>query len=245
MNGGAGPVGAEEPTAERRDGSETLAGRLVGDAPTASWTREGARLLAGLGLAGLYGVALGARQGGAALVTNALGVPLAIAAVYLVAVPAFAIVLALIDAPVALERVAAVATRAAASTGLVLAGLAPAAAVFATTSATAGAAAAAAGAGLALAGGVGLLQLREGLVAESAGADSATRGLVALATVAFAAFAAVLAARVWWGAVPALDARARSGKTATETAELGAPRAPGGVEAIAGAPPARCPGGGS
>src|SRR4051812_50147698 len=57
--------------------------------------REAARFGVGLGLASLYGLSLGTRQGGKAFFTHAAFVPAALAAVVALGVPALYIALAL------------------------------------------------------------------------------------------------------------------------------------------------------
>jgi hypothetical protein len=180
---------------------------LVGDGADVAASASGAELLrfaAGLGLATVYGLALGARTGGAALLSHALGAPAALCVVGGVGVPAFAIVLALMNAPVDGRRLVAVTARAVGATGLVLAGLAPAALLFALTSGTHDAAAGSAILGLWLAGLLGLTRLLGGLRAALSGADSATRLLALFASVGFGLFAIALAARVWSASLPAL-----------------------------------------
>jgi hypothetical protein len=188
-------------------GPETLGARLLGaDESTSapSIARELARFAGGLGLASLYGLAIGAREGGRALLDNALGAPSAMLAVGALGVPSFAIVLALMNAPVDGLRLAAVTSRATATTGLVLAGLAPAAALFAVTSSTHEAAAWTALLGLLVGGALGLGRLLVGLRRALSGADSATRLLGTVASGGFGMFAIALAARLWATALPAL-----------------------------------------
>ena len=188
--------------------TQTLGARLLGadDAhATPSLAREAIRFAAGLGLASLYGLAIGARDGDTALLENGLGAPSAVLAVGALGVPSFAIVLALMNAPVDGLRLAAVTSRAAATTGLVLAGLAPAAALFAVTSSSREAAALTALLGLLVAGALGLGRLLVGLSRALAGADSATRILGTAVSAGFGLFAIALAARLWSTALPALS----------------------------------------
>ena len=86
---------------------------------------EAARAGVGLGLAALYGLALGARTGGVSFLRHGVGVPAALAVSLGIGVPALYIGLALLDAPVDLARAFRAASRATFTTGLVLAGLAP------------------------------------------------------------------------------------------------------------------------
>ncbi len=199
---------AHAPTAgDETDDPRGLGGLLLAHEPPAhipSWRAESLRFGSGLGLSAVYGLALGSRDGGASLVGHALGTPAALLAVGAVGVPAFAIVLALMNAPVDGARLAAVTARATAATGLVLAGLAPAALLFALTSSTREAAAGTALVGLVVAGGIGIAQLIGGLRRTLSRADSATRLLALLASLGFGLFAVALAARVWSATLPAL-----------------------------------------
>jgi hypothetical protein len=124
-----------------------------------SAVREAARFGVGLGLAALYGLSLGARQGGKAFFVHAAGVPAALLAVSALGIPALYIILALFDAPIEHPRVIAATARAAARSGLVLAGLAPAAALFVVSSDRTATAAIAGAIGLAVAGMLGLVRL--------------------------------------------------------------------------------------
>ena len=203
---GAAAEHAERAT-QRDTQANTLGARLLredGTATAPSLVREAARFACGLGLAAVYGLAIGARDGGHALLTNALGAPSALLAVGALGVPSFAIILALMNAPVDGARLAAVTSRAVATSGLVLAGLAPAATLFAVTSSTRDAAALTAMLGLFVGGALGLARLLHGLRLAVSGADSATRMLALAASGGFGVFAIALAVRIWSSAIPAL-----------------------------------------
>lgn len=156
----------------------------------------------GVGLAAIYGAALGAREGGLALLTHALGVPAALVAVGLVGLPSLYIVLALFDAPLSTERAAGAAVRGIASSGLVLAGLAPLAALYVVSSASAEAAGIAGTLGLILGGLLGLRHLVMTLREALEQADSATRVVATIAQLGFGLFAILLGWRVWTGLLP-------------------------------------------
>lgn len=160
------------------------------------------RAALGLGLASLYGLALGAREGGIALLVHALGVPAAQLAVALLGLPALFILLALLDAPLTARRALGAAVRGIASSGLVLAGLAPLAALYVVTSASPAAAATAAALGLAFGGLLGLRHLLSTLREALEGADRATHTMATLAQVAFGLFALLLGWRVWSALLP-------------------------------------------
>lgn len=164
------------------------------------------RAAVGVGLASLYGVALGVRDGGTALLVHAVGVPAAIVAVTALGLPALYILLSLFDAPLSIGRAASAAARGVASAGLALAGLAPLCALYVVTSASRDGAALAGAAGLALGGALGLRHLVATLREALAEADSATRLLAAAAQLGFAGFAVLLACRVWMSLLPLLGA---------------------------------------
>lgn len=175
-------------------------------APTddVSLRREAIRFGIGAGLAGVYGLALGVRGGGGALLTHALGVPAAPLAALGLGVPALYIGLALFDAPLALSAVVSAASRASAAAGLVLAGLAPAAALFVVTANRPGAAALAAVAGLALGGAIGAGRLIQELRRGMSAARPSARAALGFSLVGFAVFAVAVAARIWWSTLPIL-----------------------------------------
>lgn len=163
---------------------------------------EVTRFATGLGLAALYGLALGAREGGSALLIHAAGVPLALLLIAALGVPALYIVLALFDAPIDPARAASAAARSAASTGLVLGGLAPAAALFVVTSDSREAAALAGALGLAVGGVLGLRAFLRDIGEVTSRSGGVTRFVSGLAFGGFTVFATALAIRVWFAALP-------------------------------------------
>jgi hypothetical protein len=177
---------------------------LLAEDATPSLRREATRFGVGLGLAALYGLALGARGGGVSFLAHAAGVPAALLAAFGVGVPALSIVLALVDAPIALPAIGAATSRATATGGLVLAGLAPAAALFVVTSERGGAAALAAGVGLAVGGAFGLGTVVSDLRKAIADARPGTRLAADLALAGFGLFAIVVSLRVWASLLPVL-----------------------------------------
>jgi hypothetical protein len=177
---------------------------LLAVAPSFELRREAARFGMGLGLAALYGLALGARHGRLGFLVHAAGVPSALLVALGVGVPALFIVLALLDAPVAPATVASAASRAAASGGLVLAGLAPAAALFVVTSERAGAAALAGGVGLAVGGAFAFGSVVSEVRKAMAQAQATTRLAADLAFAGFGLFAVLVALRVWVALLPVL-----------------------------------------
>jgi len=168
------------------------------------WRALARRAAAGLGLAALYGVALGAREGGTAMLVHAAGVPAALLAVAAVGLPALYILLALFDAPLSPKKAAGAAVIGVASSGLVLAGLAPLAALYVVTSSNDEAAALAGTAGLVLGGLLGLRHLVATLRDALEKAESATRLLAIVAQLGFGAFAMLLGWRVWSAVLPIL-----------------------------------------
>ena len=177
---------------------------LLAEDATFSWRREATRFGIGLGLAAVYGLSLGTRQGGKAFFTHAAFVPAALAAVVALGVPALYISLALFDAPIEPPVAVSAAARATARTGLVLAGLAPAAALFVVSSDDARSAAGSAIVGLIVAGAIGLTRLVGDLHGAVTGAPANVRAKADFAFFGFAIFAVALATRVWWAALPLL-----------------------------------------
>ncbi|WP_437302512.1 hypothetical protein [Sorangium sp. So ce388] len=182
---------------------------LLAERPAPDLRGDLSRFGVGVGLASLYGLALGARQGGVSFAHHAAGVPAALVAVACLGVPALTIVLTLFDAPLDAPRALSATARAAAATGLVLGGLAPAAALFVVTSASHVTAALMGLLGLAVGGAIGVVFLlrdlraalqRDGGLLRLAGHGAALLG--------FAGFAVALALRVWWGTLPILNGRA-------------------------------------
>jgi len=172
---------------------------LEADGGTLSLVR---RTGTGLGLAAIYGAALGTRAGGWALLTHAIGVPAALLAIGLVGLPSLYIVLALFDAPLSIEGAARAAVRGIASSGLVLAGLAPLTALYVVTSASGGAAGIAGTLGLVIGGFLGLRHLVMALGEALKDADSATRHFAMVAQLGFGVFAVLLGWRIWSGLLP-------------------------------------------
>jgi hypothetical protein len=116
--------------------------------------------------------------------------------------PALYVVLALFDAPLSVRKAGGAAVAGVASAGLVLAGIAPLAALYVVTSGSADAASVAGGIGLVLGGLLGLRHLARALRAALETADSATRFVAALSQTGFAVFAMLLAWRVWSSLLP-------------------------------------------
>ena len=134
----------------------------------------------------------------------ALGVPAGIAAVAAIAVPAFAIVLSLANAPLEALDLARATSRASMRAGLLLAGLAPGAALLLVTVEDASTVTAFGFGALLLAGIIAARSFAKALRAPLSRALMGKRAVLSLSTMAFLLFAAVLAARVWWLALPML-----------------------------------------
>ena len=186
----------------------TWSERLLGPSKDAipHWRGEALRMASAVGLASLFGGALGLRLGGAAIVTHALGVPLGLIAIAALGAPAFAIVLALANAPVGELSLARATARASVNAGLVLGGLAPAAALFVVTVEDAITVTIMGSCGLLLAGAIGLRAFAHELAPELAVAPDRTRRITNVALPAFLVFASILAARIWWMTLPAITA---------------------------------------
>jgi len=179
-------------------GSTPSLGARLTSAETHGVAQELARLGAGLGLASLYGLALGARSGGISLVQHALSVSAGLAAVAVLGIPALFVILALVNAPVSPSAMLSAGARALASAGFVLAGLAPSAALLAVTIESPDAVAFVTRAGLTLAGGLGLFQLMCAVGSTLAGLAPDARLKCHALLLCFAVFAIMLAARVWY-----------------------------------------------
>ena len=177
---------------------------LLGEGQQASWPDEAKRFAASLGLASAYGLALGARKGGFSLVQHAVTVPLALLAVGALGVPALYIAMLVFDAPVAPLDVARAASRASAKTGLVLAGLAPVAALYVVSSDSPDVAAMAAMMGLFAASILGLGTFLRDVGALSSQVPAARKTLLGFAITGFAIFATALCLRVWLFGLPLL-----------------------------------------
>jgi hypothetical protein len=165
------------------------------------------RLAAGLSLSAFYGLALGARSGGAELLRNALGVPLGLFVLGLVMMPSLTVLFAILDAPVTPGRVLASLGRSLSSVGLVLAGLAPGVLLLTVTVESAELASRVARLGFFLAGGLGLVGLWASFSSLLAEAESGLRDKARLFLLGYGVFAIMLAARLWSAFVPMLGGR--------------------------------------
>lgn len=166
--------------------------------------RDLSRLAAGLGLSAVYGLALGAHAGGVELLRHALGAPLGLLVVAGVTAPSLFVRLALIDAPLRPAQMLAAVAQGAFTSGLVLAGLAPAAAMLVVSIQSPAAAASLAGLGLLLAGGIGLLNVFTVLDACLQSSSVRLRSRAWLSMAVFALLSCALAARTWHAWLPLL-----------------------------------------
>ncbi|HVK64761.1 MAG TPA: hypothetical protein VM694_09810 [Polyangium sp.] len=187
------------------EGAPSFAKSLLGDGPegAAGAMRDDARRFAtALVLSALYGLSIGTRDGGLSILKHAAAVPLAPLAVAGLGVPALFIVLTLFDAPIDPPAAVKAAARGAATTGLVLGGLAPAMALFVTTSSSRIGAAFSAGLGLILAGAFGLRAFLGAIGTPLGRASAGVRTMSGFALAGFTIFATALSARVWWSTLP-------------------------------------------
>lgn len=201
---GTAPLEAPAPTDETvGELSGYLTEQLISRKPRSlGW--ELTRGTLGLGLAGVFGLALGVRAGGASLAAHALGVPVGIGAVALIGVPSLFVFLTLKNAPISPFAMVTTTSRALGVTGMVLAGLAPAVALFVVTINSGLVAAAAGLAGLLLGGGIGLVHLLNGFSEELRRAPLTVRATGNAITALFAIFAVLLCGRIWFGLLPLL-----------------------------------------
>lgn len=164
--------------------------------------RDLSRLMSGLGLSALYGLALGAHSGGLSLLKHALGAPLGLLVVATVSAPALFVRLALMDAPLRAHHMLAAVAQGTFAAGLVLAGLAPAAAMLVVSIQSPLAAGTLGGLGLLLAGGIGLVNVFLGLDRYLQSGTRTQRGRAWLSIAIFAVLSCALAARTWHSWLP-------------------------------------------
>lgn len=169
-----------------------------GEAGT-GWAGVFARLAAASGLASLFGVALGARTGGAALAMHGAFAPIAVVGAFVVAGLPLYVLLALANAPIELLGLGRAVGRGTAAAALVLAGLSPLVLLFGVSGETWVAGAVVGWASLAFALSIGLAAVRADVAAGAEGATS-----IGPAVLVFAAFTMTLALRLAWVALPAL-----------------------------------------
>jgi hypothetical protein len=156
----------------------------------------------GLGLSSLYGLALGAREGGQELLRHALGVPLSLLVLGAVLMPSLTVLLSLLDAPVTPITMLRAVTRAVSSAGFVLAGLAPSAAVLVVTIDSPGIATAVARGFGFIAGSIGLVALLAGVRALVSEAKSAVIWKTQALLMGYSMFAILLGCRLFALLVP-------------------------------------------
>lgn len=178
------------------------AASLVLEAPPGNFGELIRRGATGLGLSAFYGLALGARQGGRALLVHTVGVPLGLALVVLASVPSLFVFLTMSRAPIDGRALASATVRGIASAGVVLAGLAPAAALFVVSSETPLAAKSAVVFGLLLGGGVALVRTTWDVLRTAARGPAAPLG--AGLAIGFAVFTIAVAVRVFGAVLPIL-----------------------------------------
>jgi hypothetical protein len=159
---------------------------------------------AGIGLAAVYGLALGARGGGAGLLRHAAGASVTLAILSVTLVPALFVALALTEAPVAPGELLSAAARALAATGLVLASVAPAAALLVVTIGNPDAAAVVGWLGLALAGGLGVLAFASAMRGHLAHASAVVALKSYVALLGFGVLTLALAVRLFGALLPVL-----------------------------------------
>lgn len=173
--------------------------------PAASHAEPGVdfrRVGLGLGLSSLYGLALGAREGGPELVRHAFGVPLALLVLGAVLTPSLTVLLSLLDAPVTPITMLRAVTRAVTSAGFVLAGLAPSAAVLVVTIESQDIAIAVARGFGFIAGSIGLVALLAGVRALVSEARSAVVWRTQALLMSYSMFAVLLGCRLFALLVP-------------------------------------------
>ena len=143
-------------------------------------------------------------MGGLAIPLHAVGVAAGLLVVAGVAAPSFAIVLALVDAPIDSQALASATSSAVARAGLVLGGLAPAAALYVVTVEDAITVTVVGLASLVLSGAIAAASFSTDVQGPVRAASPETRRWMKLAMPAFLLLATALALRVWWLALPVL-----------------------------------------
>jgi hypothetical protein len=167
-----------------------------------AWRAALLRAGSGLGLAALFGLALGTRHGGSWLVTHALLVPAAPLVILALGVPALCIALASFDSPLSTLQVARCAARGTAACGLLLGGLAPLAALYLVSADTQIFGALVAAGARVFAGVVAIACFHAGVAAELKTATPNQRSIALLSVTVFDVLATIAAARVWLGELP-------------------------------------------
>jgi hypothetical protein len=186
------------------DGASGWAELLIREDPNANLRELARRAAAGLGLSALYGLALGARQGGPALVQHALGVPLALLVVGLIGAPSMFVFLSISRAEIDGRALASAVARGVGSAGILLAGLAPAAALFVVSSETPQAASSAVLFGLVLGGAVALGRTVWDILRSAWRGRPLSAAATACVISGFVLFSILLAVRIWSAVLPVL-----------------------------------------
>jgi hypothetical protein len=186
-------------------GTETIGGsdhqalsRALLEPEEADLGRDARRFFAGLALAAVFGLALGMRSGPLSMAAHAAGVPVAMLAVALFCTPAFFVGVLHGGFDVEARVLVSTIARGSATAGLVLAGLAPAMALFSLSAETTGSLRFFAALGLGAAGFLGQRATFRALPEEAAFGGAR----FFLFRWSFGVFAAALAGRVWWLVLP-------------------------------------------
>jgi hypothetical protein len=162
--------------------------------------REARRFLRALGLAGTYGLALGAHSGVFTMAAHAVGVPLGFVTVALIGAPAFYVALAHAGVDTSALALTGSLVRGIGAAGLVLAGLSPTMLLLTVSCESSSMLAIYGVLGLAAGGCLGLRTM----FAELAQHHQAPGMRARLPRVAFALFAVVFCSRVWWSTLSVL-----------------------------------------
>src|SRR5262245_19971725 len=193
----AGPEGAEAP-----EEHGVLSSWMTG---AGSWSSVVGRSLAGLGLAAIFGLALGLRDGRLSLLQHAPGVTAAPLVIMALGVPALYIVLASFDVPLGALDLARSAARGTVALGAALAGIAPLTALYVVSGETRASGALVAVLALVFGGAVRMGHFLRSIwkkTVEASAGGSRLRTIVVLCATVFAILCTVTAARVWFGTLP-------------------------------------------
>jgi hypothetical protein len=178
-------------------------------AASGGWRRAIGRAAGGLCLAAIFGLALGAREGGSSFLWHALGVPAGPALILALGVPALYIAIASFDVPLNALDLAHCAARGTAACGMVLGGLAPLTALYVVSSGNWVTAMLAAFSALLFAGIVGIINFHGALRAKLSDAPIGKRSVALTAATIFSVFTTIAAARMWLGELPIFLAGAK------------------------------------
>lgn len=175
----------------------SFAARILGSS-TASDVREALfRLTSGLGLAWVFGLSLGAGHPSTSWPAWALGIPAGPLACVAAGLPSLLVLLTLFDVRISLAELVDAASRGIATTGMLLAGLAPLVLLYVGTARDSSATALVAAVSLGAAGLSGLSATIRSVVSVARAEGETSKAALASLAAAYGVFAALLLGRLW------------------------------------------------